>query len=324
MSKTPLSIVVPVYNENDNISAFYDRLEPVAQAVSGDDYEIIYVDDGSTDGTARALQDLCDKYHKVKLLKLSRNFGKEVALAAGIAAATKEAIITIDGDGQAPPEYIPQFIAAWQAGARVVVGLRTSNQGEGFIKRYGSKLFHKLFNMMSGPELLHGSSDFRLIDRTVQQEFVRLKEPDSMTRGLIDWLGFERAYVEYPAAARTAGDAGYSVRRLTKLAANSFVSSSPTPLYISGYLGIVITTASFLLGAFILIEQVLLGDPWHLKFSGTAMLSTLVLFLVGIVLISQGIVALYISHIHSQSKGRPLYIVDYRDSRGFTKDDPQK
>jgi hypothetical protein len=164
------------------------------------------------------------------------------------------------------------------------------------------------------------SSDYRLIDRSVQQEFIRLQEPDRMTRGLIDWLGFERAYIEYPASARVngSGTAGYSIAALTKLAANSFVSLSPTPLYLSGYIGILITVGSLLLGAFIIIEQLILGDPWQLKFTGTAMLSTLVLFLVGILLISQGIMALYISHIHSQSKNRPLYIIDQAGSRGLT------
>jgi glycosyltransferase involved in cell wall biosynthesis len=318
MSKSPLSIVVPVYNESDSIDAFYKRLEPVVQAASDGHYEILYVDDGSNDGTVRQILELHSKNPKVKLLKLSRNFGKEVALAAGIAAAKNEAIILIDGDGQMPPEYIPQFVHAWQNGVRVVVGVRTSNEGEGFIKRYGSHAFHALLKRMSGTDLSRGVTDFCLIDRTIQQEFVKLQESGSITRGLIDWLGFERAYIEFPAAARSAGTAGYSVPALIKLAANSFVSLSPTPLYASGYLGIFITAGALLLGLFILIEQIIFGDPWHLKFTGTAMLSTLVLFLVGIVLISQGIMALYISHIHNQSKNRPLYIIDYAGSRGIT------
>jgi glycosyltransferase involved in cell wall biosynthesis len=320
MIKTPLSLVVPIYNESDNIDAFYKRLMPVVAEVSDGDYEIIYVDDGSSDGSVRQIQELHTKNSKVKLLKLSRNFGKEVALAAGISAAKNEAIITIDGDGQAPPEYIPQFVEAWRSGVRVVVGVRTSNEGEGFVKHYGSKLFYSLFNRMSASKMVPRSSDYRLIDRSVQQEFIRLQEPDRMTRGLIDWLGFERAYIEYPASARVngSGTAGYSIAALTKLAANSFVSLSPTPLYLSGYIGILITVGSLLLGAFIIIEQLILGDPWQLKFTGTAMLSTLVLFLVGILLISQGIMALYISHIHSQSKNRPLYIIDQAGSRGLT------
>jgi glycosyltransferase involved in cell wall biosynthesis len=317
MSKLPLSIVVPVYNEHDNITAFLSRLQPVVEAVSEGDYEIVFVDDGSSDGTARLITEMHTHDHHVKLLKLSRNFGKEVALAAGIAAATGKAIITIDGDGQAPPEYIPQFVEAWQSGARVVVGIRTSNEGEGFMKHYGSRVFHMLFNRLSGTHLIPGSSDFRLIDQEVQKEFLKLHEPDSITRGLIDWLGFERAYIEYPASAREGGEPGYSIPGLIKLAANSFISLSPTPLYMSGYLGILITAGSLLLGAFIIIEQLILNDPWHLKFTGTAMLSTLVLFLVGIVLISQGIMALYISHIHVQSKHRPLYIIDRKSSRGI-------
>lgn len=200
-----------------------------------------------------------------------------------------------------------------------MVGIRTANQNEGWVKKYGSKAFYSLFNRFSGTQLIPGSSDFRLIDRVVQQEFVRLQEPDSITRGLIDWLGFERAYVEYKANSRLAGAAGYRFSRLVRLAANSFVSLSPVPLYLFGYLGVLITAGSFLLGSFVLVEQILLGDPWSLEFTGTAMLSILVLFLVGVILMAQGIMALYISHIHSQTKNRPLYVVDFDASQGITR-----
>jgi glycosyltransferase involved in cell wall biosynthesis len=314
-----LSVVVPVHNEEENIRPFYKNLTKILSKHVGASYEIIFVNDGSHDNTAEHIRKICAKNKRLKLLQLSRQFGKEVALASGIAHASGKAVLMIDGDGQHPVEKIPEFISAWKQGAKVVVGIRTYSKNEGMIKRYGSKLFYVLFNRFSGAKLVPGSSDFRLIDRVVQKEFVRLHEPDSITRGLIDWLGFERAFIEYQANPRLAGVAGYKFSRLVRLAANSFVSLSPVPLYLFGYLGVLITIGAFLLGIFVFIEQVLFGDPWDLKFTGTAMLSILVLFLVGIILMAQGIMALYISHIHSQSKRRPLFVIDYEASAGIKK-----
>lgn len=285
--------------------------------VSKRSYEIIFVDDGSSDDTAVCVERLLQSNNRVKQLSLSRNFGKEMALAAGIAHAVGEAILTIDGDGQHPAERIPDFVEAWRSGAQVVVGVRIANQNEGVVKRYGSRLFYALFNNLLGVEMVPGSSDFRLIDREVQQEFVKLKEPQTITRGLIDWLGYERAFVTYTAHPRSAGTAGYKVRKLIRLAVNSFVSLSPVPLYVFGYLGVVITSISFVTGVTVLIEQLALGDPLGWNFTGTAMLSILVIFLVGLVLVSQGVLAMYISYIHTQAKDRPLYVVNRRNSKGL-------
>lgn len=312
-----LSIVVPVYNESAGLESFHISLVKTLQSLAANDYEIIYCDDGSTDNTAEIVRKLRGNDTHVKLIKFSRNFGKESALSAGIAEATGDAIITLDGDAQHPVQLLPKFVEAWKAGAQVVIGVRTSNTGEGFVKRRGSQVFYKVFNKLTGQKLVPGSGDFRLIDRAVQQAFLSLKETDRITRGLIDWLGFRREYIHFKANAREGGSAGYSIGKLTKLAANSFVSLSPQPLYLFGYLGIFITLASFALGLAVIIEQLLLNDPWHWKFTGTAMLGIMILFMVGIVLMSQGILALYISHIHSQVKGRPLYIIDQAGSVGI-------
>lgn len=317
MNRSVLSIVVPVFNEAENIQTFYDFLKPIAQKTTRGRYEIIYVDDGSTDGTIALIAELRKKNKKVRLLSLSRNFGKEIAMAAGIAEASGEAIMTIDGDGQHPADRIPDFVSAWRGGAQVVVGVRTANSREGWVKRSGSKLFYFIFNRLSGLKMVPGSSDFRLIDREVQQEFINLYEPNRITRGLIDWLGYKREYINYVANPRFAGPARYRFGSLVSLAAHSFVSLSPTPLYLFGYLGLCITVASFILGTSILIEQVLLSDPWHWKFTGTAMLSVLVLFLVGLVLVAQGAMALYVMQVHAQTKRRPLYVVNKRNSLGL-------
>ncbi len=311
-----LSVVIPVYNEAPSLASFHTALLDTLNALQLS-YELLYIDDGSTDDSAALVQVWHRANQHVKLISLSRNFGKENALAAGLALAAGQAIITIDSDGQHPVKYIPEFISAWQGGAQVVVGVRRNNKGIGIIKRLSSQFFYKLFNTLPGQKLLQGSTDFRLIDREVQQAFLQLKENDRITRGLIDWLGFRRALVYFQPLSRQAGKATYSSRRLMKLAADSFVSLTPTPLYLFGYLGIFITCAAFLLGSAVIIEQLLAGDPWHWRFTGTAALGILILFLVGLILISQGILSLYISHIHSQSKQRPLYIIDYKASQGI-------
>jgi dolichol-phosphate mannosyltransferase len=312
-----LSVVVPLYNEGAGLPTFHKSLVESVTGVAENSYEILYCDDGSTDDTARLVESWHAHNPKVKLVKLSRNFGKENALSAGIAAARGQAIMMIDGDGQHPASLIPDFVAAWRQGAQVVIGMRTGNRGEGWFKRFGSRVFYQVFNKLAGQTLLPGSTDFRLIDQEVRRPFLTLKEDGRITRGLIDWLGFRREFIRFEATARADGAPGYGRRQLMGLAANSFVSLSPKPLYLFGYLGVLITTGALALGLSVLLEQLILGDPWHWKFTGTAMLGILTLFLVGIILLSQGITALYISHIHTQSKGRPLYVVDYKGSVGI-------
>ncbi|MDL2363071.1 MAG: glycosyltransferase family 2 protein [Patescibacteria group bacterium] len=309
-----LSVVVPLYNEAAGLNVFHKSLLTVITKTVGDNYEIVYCDDGSTDDTNKIVRAIAKSSPRVELISFSRNFGKESALAAGIAEANGQAILMIDGDGQHPVSLIPEFLSAWRSGSQVVVGVRTNNLNEGWFKRVGSKNFYRLFNRLSQQDLVPGSSDFRLIDREVQKAFLELHESDRMTRALIDWLGFERNFIEYQANARMHGIAGYNRRKLIQLATNSFVSLTSVPLYLFGYLGILITGVSLVSGLTIFVEQLLLNDPLGWKFTGTAMLSILLLFLVGVVLLSQGVLALYISHIHSQSRGRPLYVIDDKKS----------
>jgi dolichol-phosphate mannosyltransferase len=195
-----------------------------------------------------------------------------------------------------------------------VVGLRQTNSKEGITKKWGSYIFYKTFNKITGQKIPPGSTDFRLIDRSVQEAFIALKDTDRITRGLIDWLGFKTSYISFKAKARQHGNAGYSFHKLVRLALNSYVGFSNTPLYFFGYLGTAISALSFILGLAIFIEQLLLGDPLSWKFTGTAMLAILIIFLVGIVLTAQGILAVYVSLMHNQTKQRPLFVVDVDNS----------
>lgn len=307
-----LSIVIPTYNESENVEPFYKKLSSVLNGKDFSDieYELIYVNDGSRDNSLELISDIAKKDKKVRVVNFSRNFGKEIATSAGIRYATGDAVMMIDADGQHPPQLIKQFIKLWKDGNDVVIGVRTKNKNEGFIKKWGSKLFYKLFNSTTGVGLIPGSTDFRLIDRKVRDEFVKLGEHHRITRGLIDWIGFKRTTLEFGAEERMGGVASYRVSKLFQLAANTFVSLTLAPLYFLGVLGLIITLLALVLGVFVLFEQVLLGDPLSMHFTGTAMLGMLTLFLIGIVLLSQAVIALYISHIHTESQGRPLYIVD--------------
>ncbi len=311
-----LSVVIPIFNESAGLARFHEELLAVLEPMSIP-YEVLYCDDGSHDNSGDMVKNWAQNRDSIKLVSLSRNFGKEAALAAGLAHARGQAILMIDGDGQHPVELIPDFLAAWEQGAQVVVGLRRSNSGEGYVKQYGSKFFYYLFNKFASEPLIPGSTDFRLIDREVQQAFLELKENERLTRGLIDWLGFRRTFISFDARAREHGKAGYSNRKLIGLAANSIISLTVAPLYLFGYIGMAITFFSFIFGTVVFLEQILLNDPLSWDFTGTALLGIMTVFLVGIVLLSQGILAIYISHIHAETKQRPLYVVDYSHSAGI-------
>ncbi len=318
--KPNISVIVPVYNEAIGLGEFNCRLFKVLDSQPKYSFEVIYCNDGSEDETADVVSSLRAKDKRVRLISFSRNFGKENALLAGIEKSRGEAVITIDGDGQHPVELIPKFLQAWQNGSQVVVGVRTYSKDESFIKRLGSKIFYKTINLFLMQKLKPGSTDYRLIDAGVRKAFLQLKESERITRGLIDWLGFKPKYIKFVAEPRRSGQPGYSFTKLAKLAANSMVSLSPRPLYLCGYLGVTITFGALIVGASVALEQIMLGDPLGWRFTGTAMLGILTIFLVGILLAAIGILSLYIAHIHSQTKDRPLYVVDYKNSHGVEDD----
>jgi glycosyltransferase involved in cell wall biosynthesis len=277
-------------------------------------HEIIFVNDGSTDRSSAIIADIVKSDTSVRELRLTRNFGKEVATTAGIHAASGDAIIMLDADGQHPVDRIPEFVQRWQAGAQVVVGRRT-NRRASTLKRLGSKLFYGAFRRMTGITIDPDTSDFRLIDKQVQAAFNKMTERNRITRGLIDWLGYERTYVEYQENQRMAGTSPYSFRKLFKLAIDSAISLSISPLYLTAYIGAIVLPLATLLGIG-MIANYLLSDPLHVHATGGAYLMVLILFLVGILLVSQGIIGLYLSHIHTETQNRPLYIVDNHPAEG--------
>lgn len=310
-----VSFVIPIYNEADGIGEFLNKkFLPVIKKIDNYHVEVLLVDDGSTDSSLKIIQGFSKKNKRIKVVALSRNFGKEAALSAGINCAKGDAVITMDADGQQPPKLIPQFIQRWEDGADIVTGVRDRYTKHGLVQRIGSKLFYKILNVMGNKSTVPGSTDYRLMDRSVVNEFNRLSEHNRITRGLIDWLGFNRNYIYYVYGVRMAGKPSYNLKKLFGLAINSFTSMSTVPLIFFGFIGIIITIISFALGVFIIVQQYILGDPLNLKWGSTVQMSVFVTFLVGLVLISQAVMALYISRIHVESQGRPLYIINKKES----------
>lgn len=313
-----ISVVIPIHNEEEVLPEFLEKkFLPEIEKIKKYKFEVIFVNDGSTDRSAEILRKYTERSRKFKILTLSRNFGKEAALSAGLKYAKGVAVLTIDADGQQPPEIIPQFIEKWEGGVQIVTGVRDHFTKHGLIQRSGSKLFYWMLRKMGNRHTVPGSTDFRLIDRVVVDEFNRLSEHNRITRGLVDWLGFRQEYIKYTYGARLAGKPSYNLSKLFHLAVDSFISMSTTPLVIFGYLGALITIFSFLLGTFVIVQQYILGDPLGLYWNGAVQMAIFITFLVGLVLVSQAITALYISHIHAETQGRPLYVVDKKASKNI-------
>lgn len=308
MKKPLLTIVVPVYNEEKNVPLLYGELKEQFTKLKKYNFEVLFVDDGSHDNTVPTITKLASKDKRIRYIGLSRNFGKEIATTAGLNHALGAAAIMIDADLQHPVALLPQFIARWQDGAEVVVGVRKRYKKESLQKRLNSWLFYQILNSMAEVKVKPRATDYRLLDRVVLDEFNRFSERNRITRGLIDWLGFRREYIYFDSPERLHGKAGYGFKKLVRLAINSFVSLSLFPLRIAGWLGIVITVTASILGAFVLVEDILLGDPLALRITGPAILAVINMFLIGIVLMSLGLIALYIGNIHSEVIGRPLYV----------------
>ncbi len=302
-----ISVIIPMYNEAANVVPIYDALQSVFNKLPAYKFELLYVDDGSHDKSVSAVQSLAKRDKQVKLIQLVRNFGKEVATSAGLHNAKGEAAIMIDADLQHPPELIPAFLERWQAGDDLVIGRQNADASSvSLTKRITAHGFYAVMNKISSVAITPHATDFRLLDRVVIDEFNRFTEHNRMTRGLIDWLGFSHSYIDFTPAKRLHGDRSYSYRALTKLAANSIVSLSFFPLKIAGYLGAIIVLISLPLISFIMFNRLFMHNS--MDFTGSATLAAMLLFLIGIVLICLGLMALYIANIYNEVQNRPLYI----------------
>lgn len=308
MNKKLISLIIPVFNEGKNIPHLYDAIiKEWQKSLSSYELEMIFVDDGSSDHSMKVIHELAAKDERVRFIEFSRNFGKEVATTAGIHDCRGDACIMMDADLQHPVEILAQFIKKWNAGAEVVIGVRKTSKSDSWIKKTGGKVFYSIMKRISDVPVIPQATDYRLLDRMVIDAFNELPERNRMTRGLIDWLGFQREIIYFDANDRLNGEAQYSTFQLFRLAFTSFISLSMLPLRITGYLGIFIVLISVIFGIVIVLDRYFM--EWDLHFSGSVILADLIVFLIGIVLISLGLLAFYIANIYHETQGRPLYVV---------------
>lgn len=302
-----ISVVIPVHNEAGNILNLHSRLENVILSLPQYDWEYIFINDGSQDRSFEVLKNLVDKDEKIKVLDFSRNFGKEIALTAGThEAQNSDAVICIDADLQHPPELIPTLITEWEKGAEIVVTIRTEIEKQPLVRQIGSYLYYWLMVRMSRIDLKAKTTDYRLYDNKVVQAFIRATERERIFRGIMDWMGFRRSYVEFRADARAEGRAAYSYLKLLRLAVNSLTAFSLWPLRFAGYLGVFISAISGSLLIWMLVNYLVLKIWIYTPLAIVIVINT---FLIGIVLMALGLVALYVGIIHTEVINRPLYIV---------------
>ena len=306
-----ISVIIPCFNEQENIADCYNELIKVWTKLPLYDLEVIFVDDGSSDWTVLEITKIQIIDPRVKLIEFSRNFGKEIAISAGFDHCSGESAIVVDADLQYPLDKIPEFVTLWESGSEVVIGMRDKKQTSNVIEKIGSRSFYWIMDKIGEREILPGALDFRLIDREVIDHFNRFTERNRMARALVDWLGFDRSFVSYQEKPRNKGSASYSLGKRIKLALNSFILHSLFPLKIAGYLGIFITIFAGFLGLSALVNQ-FFWNKGNFNFSGSFLLGLLNLFLIGIVLICLGLIALYIANIHTEVVNRPLYVVKTR------------
>jgi len=305
MELPKISIVCPVYNEKPMLLLFLDTLLPVLKQLHHS-YEILFVDDGSRDGTYELLINAREKYDHIRIVRLSRNFGKEAAVTAGLDHSRGEAIIPMDVDLQDPPSLIPEFIRQWEKGYEVVLGKRMDRASDGYCKRITAEWFYKIHNCIAQVEIPENTGDFRLISRKVLDAIQMLPENQRFMKGIFAWVGFEPAVVEYTRCCRRAGKSSFNGWRLWNLALEGITSFSTVPLRIWLYIGMIVAFISFLYGSFIVVLTLF----WGVKVPGYASLVTTILFLGGIQLIGIGVLGEYMGRIYMESKKRPPYIID--------------
>jgi polyisoprenyl-phosphate glycosyltransferase len=305
-----LSVVVPCANEEEVLGETHHRLTGALAAV-GMDFEILYVDDGSSDATLERLREIGRADPRVRVISLSRNFGHQVAITAGMEHAAGDAIVVIDADLQDPPEVIGEFIEKWQDGHDVVYGVRTEREGESVFKLWTAKLFYRLIGRFSDTKIAPDAGDFRLIDRRVAKALLAMPERDRFIRGMVGWLGFSQVAVPYRRAARVAGKTKYPLLKMVHFAADGIVSFSTTPLKMATYLGFGVSGLSILGILYALYVHFFVKGAVQ----GWASLLIAVFFIGGVQLICLGIIGEYVGRIYGESKRRPLYLI--REKIGF-------
>jgi polyisoprenyl-phosphate glycosyltransferase len=312
MNKIVLSIVVPVYNEQAVVQESYRRLKAMLEG-QNDNYELIFVNDGSRDATCEILRAICASDPHARLIDFSRNFGHQTAITAGMNFATGDAVVVIDADLQDPPEVIPAMVAKWREGFDVVYGKRAQRKGETLFKRFTSAAFYRVLQKLTDVEIPVDTGDFRLIDRKVCDALKSVKERNRYIRGIISWLGFRQTAVEFVREERFAGETKYPLKKMIRFAFDAITSFSYKPLKLASYFGGAVSLAGFSYMMVVLYLKVFTTST----VTGWASMMAVSLFFNGVVLMMLGIIGEYIGRIYDEAKGRPLYVV--RETLNFSR-----
>ena len=311
-----ISLVVPAFNESGNLLQFFKETNEAILGLGSYCWEFIFVNDGSSDNTWELIEELACDDPRVKGVRLSRNFGKEIALTAGMEAVTDaDAVIFIDADLQHPPELIAKLVAEWESGYQIVATQREAIQYS-LIREVGSRFFYYMLKHFSDLEIHSKATDFRLLDKEVLNVLKTFEERTRFFRGLIDWMGFRKTFVTFSSPDRAQGSSTFNLGNLTQMAINSFTTFSLVPLRITGWLGLTVVTLSLATLFYMIVTQLMWEGVLYTPLAFFVVFNTL---LFGVVLAALGLIALYIGHIHTEVIRRPLYIV--QNKIGFDEDE---
>ncbi|OOB79958.1 MAG: bactoprenol glucosyl transferase [Epulopiscium sp. Nuni2H_MBin001] len=306
-----ISIVVPCYNEQETVEIFYKEIIKVINELPDYGFEIVYINDGSKDNTAEYIYKLTKLDSRIAFIDLSRNFGKEAGLLAGLQYAKGDAVVVMDVDLQDPPNLLPELISNWEKGHDIVYTRRTNRDGEPLIRSWFAKLFYKLINKLSDVEIVDGARDYRIMDRRVVNSLLDLGEKNRFSKGLFMWVGYDCKCIEFQHVERVAGETSWSFWKLFGYAIDGIVSFTNFPLKIASIFGIIVSLLSFIFLIYVVIKNTIFENP----VSGWASMTSIICFLGGIQLIVIGVIGEYVGKVFNEVKARPQYIVkDYIES----------
>ena len=299
-----ISVIIPIFNEIANIRPLLKRLQPVMQQLAVE-YELIFVNDGSKDGSIELIKEFADRYSEVKFIDFSRNFGHQIAVTAGLDKSTGAAVVIIDADLQDPPEVIIDLYNKMQTGYEVVYARRRSRQGESWLKLWTAKKFYRILSKITSISIPIDTGDFRIIDRKIVEVLKNMPEKSKYLRGQISWIGFNQTFVEYDRQERLEGETGYTYRKMLRFAIDGITAFSDLPLKIVTYFGFLVSFFAFFMTLYALYSRYILKDYEP----GWASLMISVLFIGGVQMIAVGIIGEYLSRMNNNSRNRPLYVI---------------
>jgi dolichol-phosphate mannosyltransferase len=302
-----ISVVVPVFNEEEIIGLFYDRTSKVLDGLEAFEWEILFVDDGCKDGSFEKLSALAARDPRVKVLKFSRNFGHQIAITAGVDEARGDCVVVIDSDLQDPPEVIPAMVAEWRTGVDVVYGVRSEREGETAMKLMTASMFYRLLGRVTNVQIPANVGDFRLMSRRVVEQLKLLREKDRFVRGLVSWVGFRQTGVTYHREARSAGVTKYPLGKMIKFAFDGITSFSTAPLKLATWTGYLAALAAVLYLISVFVQRAL-----GITVEGWATIMVAMLFMGSVQLICLGILGEYLGRIFNEVKPRPMYVIEER------------